>query len=324
MLGKRYEMDGRPELRLKAIQEDARREFFEDMQKEDSPYSFETYSCECGATEDCFDVLAEKDRYGLPVRTVVCRECGLVMTNPRMTQESYDYFYCHVFGKLYRGDEGAEAIEARYRARYGSGKQICEFIEKYCDTPIRNVLEIGCAAGGNLTYFYEKGYEVTGIDLDDEYLDYGRSQGLDLRQGHSSKLVEEGKKYDLIILCHVFEHFLDIENELAVVRDLLAENGVLYIEVPGIKFVEKGSYRSNFLAYLQNAHVRGFSLGTLQNTMKKHGFDLCVGDEFIRSLFRYTGEHASLIDNYYEDVLQSVMRAEIQHLSRYINSKLEQ
>lgn len=323
MLGKRYELDGKPGIVLSEIQEEARREFFEDLQKDDSIYEYEKYLCECGAGEECFEVLAEKDRYGLPVRTVICRECGLVMTNPRMTQASYDNFYANVFGRMYRGDAGVGDIEERFKKRRTAGGKICEFVETYCETKIHNVLEIGCAAGGILSFFQERGYEVTGIDLDGDYLEFGRTQGLDLRLGHSSKLLEEERKYDLIILSHVFEHFLDIEQEMAVVRELLSENGMVYIEVPGIKFVERGSYGSNFLAYLQNAHVRGFSLGTLCNVMKKYGFDLHVGDESIRSLFHYTGDNKSLIDNYYEDVLQSVMRAEIQHLSRYINSKLE-
>lgn len=99
MLGQRYLYDGRAYVAMNEIQLEAKRRF------EQANYPFESYACECGATEEDFDVLAEKDRYGLKSRTVICRRCGLVMTNPRMTQESYDCFYDTEYGKLYREKE---------------------------------------------------------------------------------------------------------------------------------------------------------------------------------------------------------------------------
>ena len=141
-------------------------------------------------------------------------------------------------------------------------------------------------------------------------LNFGRQQGLDLRTGHSSELLQEGKTYDLIILSHVFEHFLDLEQELDVIAKLLSEKGRLYIEVPGIKALESGAYQCNILAYLQNAHVRHFTLWTLANVMGKYGYDLCTGNEVICSLFQYTGNKKKITENYFADTMLSLFLIE--------------
>ena len=38
-------------------------------------------------------VLFNNDRYGINQKTCVCNNCGLMFSNPRMTQKSTEYFY---------------------------------------------------------------------------------------------------------------------------------------------------------------------------------------------------------------------------------------
>ena len=223
MLGERFKANRKACLQLSKRQIASRERIIEECDSLLSHYQFETYPCECGATEESFEVLAEKDRYGLDVKTVMCRKCGLMMTNPRMTQESYDYFYDTEYGFLYRNQDVMD--EEYFQDRVLAGKSIYNFVTKYSECELKEVLEIGCAAGGILQYFKEQGCNVTGVDLGSSYIEFGKKKGLNLLNCHSKELVSQGKKYDLIILNHVFEHFLDIEGELAVIKELLSENG---------------------------------------------------------------------------------------------------
>lgn len=314
MIGNRFINDGKEMIYLNDMQKDARDEFLEEYNKGEL-YHIEKYKCECGSDVADFDILAEKDRYGFPVHTVICRNCGLVMTNERMTQESYDYFYNHIFGRLYRNVAVEENVEKVFRGEIERGEEIFKFVKKNIDHAVERFLEIGCAAGGNLAWFANVGCEVVGIDLDDKYLSFGREKGLDLRQGHSSKLIEEGKKFDLIILNHVFEHFLDLEKELKVIQELLSDRGSVYIAVPGIKDLANGAYGYNLGAYLQNAHIRHFSLGTLNNIMEKYGFHLYCGNETIVSLFHYTGKRKKEFKNYYVDIMRILFYVENHYLN---------
>lgn len=296
MLGRRFSADGVPTLKLSKRQLAARERVIEECESSLSHYQFENYACECGATEEDFEVLAEKDRYGLNVRTVMCRKCGLMMTNPRMTQESYDYFYDMEYGSLYRNQDVIP--EEYFQSKIGIGREIYEFVTKNSECPLNEVLEIGCAAGGILQYFKNQGCNVTGVDLGSSYIEFGRQKGLNLINCHSQELVKQGKKYDLVILNHVFEHFLDIEKELETIRELLAEDGMLYIAVPGIKALVQ-TYNNDFMLFLQNAHVYHFTLRTLEQVMNKYGFGLHGGTEEVQALFRYTGERKEFARNYY-------------------------
>lgn len=307
MLGQRYLYDGKPILDLNERQKESCKRIIEEQELQNSKYEFEGFRCECGAGEDTFDILAEKDRYGLKNRTVICRKCGLVMTNPRMTQDSYDYFYDKEYGKLYRNHDKMDEEYFMKRVKYGQG--VYNYIKANWKGDIEDVLEIGCAAGEILYYFDFEGCNVTGRDLGSDYIAYGQRLGMDLRQCHSKELLKDGKKYDLIILNHVLEHFLNIEQELDVISKLLKEDGVLFVAVPGIKALVS-TYGNDFLKYLQNAHVYDFTLGTLEQVMNKYGFELVVGNENINSIFKYTGVKREMEKNYFLDIMSFLYQLE--------------
>ena len=44
---------------------------------------FEDVPCLCGSNDS--DLICSIDRYGLDQKTVICRDCGLIRSNPRMT-----------------------------------------------------------------------------------------------------------------------------------------------------------------------------------------------------------------------------------------------
>ena len=88
---------------------------------------------------------------------------------------------------------------------------------------------------------------------------------------HSSALISTNR-FDIIILSHVVEHFLDFSYEFSIIKKLLNGNGVVYIEVPCI--IREKPY--NFLFSLQNAHAYYFSADTLETTMKLLGFRCIV------------------------------------------------
>ena len=90
---------------------------------------------------------------------------------------------------------------------------------------------------------------------------------------------------DIIIYSHVLEHILNINQELKIIRKVLSFNGILYIEVPGIKTL-KMRYNHDFLRYLQNAHTFYFTLNTLTNILFKNGFVKIVGNNQVKSIFK--------------------------------------
>lgn len=308
MINKRYVNDGTAIIDLNEVQIDAKNSLLRKLEEQE--YKYESVKCECGSSS--FETLAEKDRYGLNVNTVICKSCGLMMINPRMNQESYNLFYDNEYRKLYNGDD--KPTNKFFIDQFERGRKIVDFIKHSMKSDyfkINNVLEIGCGAGGILQKFANEGFNVTGIDLGSEYVDFGMKKGLNLLCCSSKELlINEKKKYDLIILSHVLEHFLDLKYELSIMKQLLTPNGVIYIEVPGVKNLQN-SYECDFLKYLQNAHTYNFSLNTLIQIMKLNDFQFIKGDEQIRSLFRINNiDTDKNILNYYDENMSYLLDLE--------------
>lgn len=310
LLGERFDYDGRPVLHLNDLQNSIKAQV--DQKVEQGIYQFRWEACcTCGATDA--DPLATKDRYGLYMPVVLCRECGLIYTNPRMDQQAYACFYNDEYRKLYVGTR--VPTERFFKEQYSHGKLIFNYLARHRALPKApeeiSILEVGCGAGGILKFFQEQGCRVKGIDLGEAYVRFGKDRyHLDLSVGtlEDTKLNEAP---DLILYSHVLEHILTPNRELEMIRRTLAPHGVLYIEVPGVKNL-MNSYRLDFLRLLQNAHTYHFTLTTLRNLLRKNHFEMIVGDETIQSVFRPSTASPTALSftNDYTEVLAYLRRVE--------------
>lgn len=241
-------------------------------------YVMEDKPCLCGARDD--RLVATVDRYRIPNATVMCRQCGLVRTNPRLSPDANVDFYIHHYRDIYeRFDHDPETY---YAAQLRLGRQRADFILRRCRSIRRtaSVLEVGCAGGWNLLPFHERGWNASGWDFDDDYLATGRKRGLDLRLGSLENAVAEGRKYELVILSHVLEHLQDPVADLRKLQCLLTPSGVLYVEVPSLFGIG-----GNLLRYFQSAHMYSFVPETLRHLMESAGFRSLVVTSQIQSLW---------------------------------------
>lgn len=297
MLKRKYKDDGKEFLKLNNVQKEAKESYMKNLRG--GGYKEVIINCDCGADIKNMKLLAKKDRYGLPLNTVICKKCGLIMSNPTLDQESLNSFYDREYRPLYVGEN--MATEEFFAEQYSHGKKIYEFLKENIDvTKIKTVLEIGTGAGGILKAIEDnQDVEACGIDLGGEYIEFGKMHGLNLYKMHSSELaLKSPHKYDLIILSHVLEHFLDLKNELAMIKELLSSHGYLYIEVPGIKNVPYPY--GDFMGCIQNAHIRSFTLDTLKQVLAWNGFSLVDGNEIVQSIF-IISQNSFDIKNYYKD-----------------------
>ena len=82
-LGRRYEYNGDAILALNELQQRMKSQIDEKVRM--GKYDFEKVPCAvCNQT--AFETLSRTDRYGLLMPVVICETCGLIQTNPRMTQ----------------------------------------------------------------------------------------------------------------------------------------------------------------------------------------------------------------------------------------------
>jgi 2-polyprenyl-3-methyl-5-hydroxy-6-metoxy-1,4-benzoquinol methylase len=310
-LGKRYEYDGQPSRPLNNLQH----KVLELIKKkiESGEYMFGSIKCPiCGKND--FETLAMKDRYGLYNPVAICRSCGLIQSNPRMTQTSFYAFYVHEYRNLYHSGKN-EAIDI-FNDEYKRGLMIYEYLKdlNLFDKELKNkfVFEIGCGAGGILKAFRDMGFKVAGIDIDKKLLLFGKiEQGLDLKDGtlHEASF---HKTPDLIILSHTLEHILDPIKDLSVLHKIIKMKSLIYIEVPGVRYLRRGNY--DFLDTLQNAHLYYFTLTSLKNLLINNGFSFVKGNEFIRCIFRKGQKSGLKIINEYQKTMKFLLRIEKERL----------
>lgn len=210
-------------------------------------FDTESVPCLCGSLG--FDRLFTFDRYEINQDTVVCRRCGLIQSNPRMTESSCKVFYEKDFYRnLYTPNVDLEGY-TKSKFSIDAGKEIFDTINRsFPISKSTKVLEIGAGGGWNLGVFNEHCEQVTGIEYSHKLVELGKTYGINMIQGG----VEEVQgKYDIIILNHVLEHMLSPIKELRIIKKHLTAKGILYISVPNIL---------NFaFVQIQSAHVNYFN-----------------------------------------------------------------
>jgi len=271
-----------PVEKLDSFQSEALKKFIFELQ--DNVFSFEDTTCLCGENSGSAITIAKRDRYALHVDTYLCKSCGMLWTSPQMTEDSLRRFYENNYRPIYVGEENAS--ESFFNEQIRHGRAILSFLERYliksefgCST----VFDVGCGAGGVLVPFREAGYNVFGCDYGGKYLEYGKLKGLALEHGGIERLSQYGKA-KIIILSHVLEHFKNPLKQLEMLSNVLAEDGYIYIELPGV-FNIYNVYRDPLL-YFQNAHLFHFTLNTLNILMWRAGFTLIAGNQNISAVYQ--------------------------------------
>ena len=270
-------------LKLSVTQRTARNEFINEL-SDGNLRHIEVNCPVCSA--EAYIPFATRDRLGLPVTTVVCAECPTLYSRLRLDDASLITFYARIYRQLYSGSQTPSP--GWFDEQALSGQKILDFLvaNGRLEKPISEsvVLEIGCGAGGVLYPFHLSGARAVGVDFDADYLDEGRSRGLDLREGGCEAATDAGP-FDIIILKDVLEHVGDLNKLLAQLRELLSASGRVFIQVPGIESLEHLGYRSDFLRYLQNAHLVCFSEASLNYLFGSAGFETVSSSKYVKAVF---------------------------------------
>jgi 2-polyprenyl-3-methyl-5-hydroxy-6-metoxy-1,4-benzoquinol methylase len=317
ILGGRYDDDGKASLIPDELQKKAIKQLNENIRNRN--YKFETIDCIiCGSAN--FQLLSKKDKFGLLHNVVICKECGLVQTNPRMVEDSYKKFY----DTEYRSSGMAKSLtkDKFFLKQKKRGWRIHNYLEKILGEKIENkfIMEIGTGAGGILQYFKEKNNQVLGLDLGSEYIEYGKKQGLNLKVGTIEILKTLEEKPDIVIYSHVLEHTTNPIEDLKNLREHLKPKSIVYIEVPGIKFLTL-SYKQDFLQYLNFSHTYHFTLASLNNCLKKSGFRMINGNEVVIALFQPSDQDDSF-ENTYESTMNFLQKLEKDYLIKFSCRKI--
>lgn len=245
-----------------------------------------------GCLRNSFQRIAISDRFGLPFRSLLCLECGLVSTDPTISTAHIQEYYERFYTPLTMGRSGDDAPE--FLVDETQGKKIFDFVSDHFSGLGKNrlrIAEIGCGSGRNLSDIRELAAgmnietDIYGCEYSSYYKDKAvRELHINYEIGGPESLSSIGVKFDLIILSHVFEHLTEPIKTLRESGDLLAKNGAIYIEVPGILSFQNRKYYGGILErYLTHAHLHNFCLDSLSRMIWPF-FTVIKGNEDVQTL----------------------------------------
>lgn len=310
-LFKRFDYSEHPEIKLNQIQKEQKKLVESKIDK--GIYDSEHFKTCPICSSNNFETIADKDRYGFKVKTVICKNCGLVFINPHFTTKTYSLFYNSDYRKLYEGKKTFTNLSSLRK-----GEDIYFFLsENLGKMQNKLIAEIGTGSGGILQVFKEKGNKVIGVDIDKNSVKLGRNNGVNLYKGDINQLIKMGIKADIVIYSHVLEHIIDLNKELINIRKILKPKGYIYVRVPSIKNLGKEG-KTDFLKFLQNAHVFYFTAKTLENLFAKHGFKPMFNTQIVSHLFRMENiKPVKYFPNDYLDTINYLHNIEKQRVSWY-------
>ena len=215
----------------------------------------------CGSTDA--SLLSRRSRSGKPLRTVICRQCGLAWSDPRPHDPREFY------AERYRVDyKGACAPKPKHVLR--AGKTALSRFAKIRDrlAGVRTILDVG-TGGGEFAYLLRSlGYDLKGVEPNRGYADYSVAEyGLDVRVGFVEQCDFAANAFDLITIWHVLEHTENPGGVLAKLLGWLRPGGVLVVEVPSIEATCQ-SPKSTF----HEAHLYHFNVASLRRLAERTGF----------------------------------------------------
>ncbi len=146
----------------------------------------------------------------------------------------------------------------------------------------RQFLDVGCGEGFFVNHFFERGWNVTGIDYSDFGIESFHPKMLPFfMQGDTYSRLEEfintQKKFTLISLVNVLEHVLDPIGILNQIKSLMDDGSMLMITVPNDFSPFQDCLMQNEMVkneywFGPPDHLSYFTLPTLSNLLRYCGF----------------------------------------------------
>jgi len=236
-----------------------------------------------------FEPFAERDRYGLPVKTVRCTGCALVFINPRMVDDGYRRFYADghyrtLLTKFY-GKPILPSTMKHSQELYAEA--LAAYLEPWLTKrTATSVLDVGGSTGivaGTMARRF--GLAGTVLDPAESELALASKAGLATILGTAEGFEPDGQRWGLVLLCQVVDHLLDIRGTLAKLRNAVAPRGLFYMDIACFDELDVKQRLPD--QKLKAKHQ--FSVGKLPEKLVKVDHPYCLGRAHAKSYLDRAG-----------------------------------
>jgi len=190
---------------------------------------------------------------------IICKKCGIVEVFPLPKMEIYDDYYKNSFPFDY------PLMDERQKFSYN-------FLKNYLDGKKGTIFDIGAGHGYFLSHFKQDGWTCSGVEINSKLVNEAKKKyGINIInskiEAFQSTMLSQN--YDLVTFSHVLEHLFNPGKIFEQIKNLLNNEGLLYIEVPSIEMASKHEGPVELMAF---THIRHFSEVSLAKFLESHGF----------------------------------------------------
>jgi len=187
-----------------------------------------------------FTIVAMKDRYGIPVRLVLCHQTGLFYLIDRLTQDGYDAFYRD---GLYRqliaafhgnSDDGRTLVEQQHAQAVANAGVVFKALAGHVVLPPEaTLLDVGGSTGALSTLFRDAyGIHATVVDPAADELEVAQKAGLAIKCGTIEQVTfEPSERFDVVFINQTIEHLIDLKGTFTRLLSLLKPTGVIIFDI---------------------------------------------------------------------------------------------
>jgi SAM-dependent methyltransferase len=138
----------------------------------------------------------------------------------------------------------------------------------------RSILDFGCDDGSKLTYWYHRGWEVAGIDLNKQAIQVAKRRLPDGLFWCGDLLdLKIDKRFDFIRADNVFEHLLNPLAYLEALSKLLKPGGQLRAFIPNGGAISTKLFGKYSAVYWMPFHLNLFTQSNLKKLLNLAGFE---------------------------------------------------
>jgi len=192
-----------------------------------------------------------------PITLMVCQciDCGLI----QLRNDPVSY-YKDVITAASLSEGSKENLVNEWRP----------FIEKY-NILGKDAIEVGSGRGDFLEVLERLDVNAYGIEHSLENIEECKKKKLKVERAYLTELTEDcNKKYSLVVCNNFLEHQPETKNYLSCLRNLVSDDGVIYISVPNVDYLLEKKCLYEFVA----DHLVYFTEKTLRKAMEINGFSI--------------------------------------------------
>lgn len=230
-------------------------------------------SCPVCKSNQISEMLSVKDYTvsGELFKVIKCKSCTLLFTQDVAEQHEIGKYYASE-NYISHSDTQVGLVNKLYhsvRKRTLQSKK--NLIEKETGKSAGNILDIGCGTGAFLHTMKTNGWDITGLEPDEAAR--AKAKSLYAIEPKPSLNIFDlpNNKYDAITMWHVLEHVHQLHEYVEQLKNMLTENGKIFIAVPNYTSYDAQHYGQFWAAYDVPRHLYHFSPASIKNLVEQHG-----------------------------------------------------